>query len=72
MGKNRRSSGSWRYQVIKGYKRRAQKFREEAQTVEEKMAWLKVTKWFETILDHRQMNDDDTIVLPAVKLEADG
>jgi len=72
MGKNRRSSGSWRYQVIKGYERRAQKFREEAKTVEEKMAWLKVTSWFETILDHRQMNDDDTIVLPRVKLEADG
>ncbi len=71
MGKNRRSSGSWRYQVIKGYKRRAQKFREEAQTVEEKMAWLKVTRWFETILDHRKMNDDDTIVLPRVKLEAE-
>lgn len=69
MGRNRRSTGSWRYQIIKGYKRRAQKFQEKATTVEEKMAWLKVIKWFESILSHRELNNNDTIVLPPVKLE---
>lgn len=69
MGKNRRSTGSWRYQIIKGYKNRAKKFQDKATTVEEKLAWLKVIKWFESILDYKQMNDNDVIVLPPVKLE---
>ena len=63
MGRGSWSTGVWRYKVIKRYRRRAQKFKDEARTIEEKMAWLKVIKWFEDILDHRELNQNEAISL---------
>lgn len=64
-----RSAGSWRYRVIKRYRRRARKFRDEGKTIEEKLAWVAVIKWFESILDEKQLNEKDELVLPFEAVE---
>ena len=64
MGRGNWSPGVWRRKVIKRYKRRAMKFQEDASTVEEKMAWLKVSKWFDTILKKSRLNKNGAISLP--------
>jgi len=62
-GGSRRSASNWRYKIIKGYKRRAQKFEDEATTPEEKAVWGEVREWFESILHQRRLNENDAIVL---------
>jgi len=49
-----RSPSNWRYIIIKKYKHRAEKFYNESKTVEEKMAWSKVIKWFNDILTRKR------------------
>ena len=52
MKRNRRvtSASNWRYRVIKKYKHRAQKFRDETNLEAERNAWQKVVDWFDSIL----------------------
>lgn len=63
-----RSPNSWRYQVIKRYRRRALLFRERCKTIEEKFAWSAVIQWFDSILKNKGLNQYDVIVLPEVDL----
>ena len=55
----------WRYMVVKRYKRRASKFLVESKTPDEYVAWAKVVQWFETILEHRFLNKNGSISIPA-------
>ena len=56
-----RSNGSWRYRIIKGYRRRARKFQSESKTPEEFIAWGKVIEWLNSILEKRCLNMKDAI-----------
>ena len=66
MGK-RNSTGHWRYKVMKLYRRRAQRFRDLSLTFEEKQAWGKVIKWFDSILDYRYLNEGGAICIPEIE-----
>ena len=62
--RGRYSTGVWRRKIIKKYRRRALKFREESETLEQILAWSKVIEWFDSILKHTVMNKNDAISLP--------
>jgi hypothetical protein len=47
-----RSSRAWKYRTIKRFKQRAQKFRQNATTVDEALAWNKVVRWCKSIIEH--------------------
>ena len=64
-----RSPSSWRYQVMKHYLHRVQKFKTEATTIEEMIAWSKVESWFKTILEHKRLNWKEAIGLPELKIK---
>jgi len=64
------STGVWRRKVIKRYRRRAMKFREESKTPEEIIAWSKVIQWFDSILKNTIMNHNEAIALP-LDMESD-
>ena len=66
---SRRTVGSWRYRVMKGYLHRVQKFKREAETLAEIEAWNKVEAWFRTIIEHKHINWKDVIILPQIELE---
>lgn len=61
---SRWSTDVWRRKIIKRYKRRASKFYNEAETIEEKEAWGKVITWFNTILNKSRLNKNEAIALP--------
>ena len=61
-----RSGTSWRYQVVKRYRKRAAKFRDCSQSKQEKEAWAQVVNWFDSILNMRLVNGKGAIGLPAV------
>ena len=58
-----RASSNWRYRVMKRYKQRAEKFYQESQTVEERKAWAKIIRWFDTILLKRSLTPKGAIGL---------
>jgi len=61
---------SWRYHIIKHYRRRAQKFLDESKTVEEMKAWGEVVEWFDSILQMRYLTRRKAIcALPKLKVE---
>ena len=62
----RKSTGSWRYRVMKHYFHRAQKFKMLATSVEQKKAWAIVESWFKDVLGFKMQNDRGVIVLPEV------
>jgi hypothetical protein len=67
------SNYSWRYQVIKRYKRRATHFYDMAKTDEEKEAWLQVIKWFSSIMHEGRVSTKTGVIglaeiLPEVDL----
>ncbi len=53
-----RGPSNWRYRVIKGYKQRAEQFRDRSQTDEQRQAWSEVVSWFNSILK------DNRIITP--------
>lgn len=68
MGRGERSPDSWRYTVIKHYKHRAEKFITLSETPEEKMAWGKVVKWFDDILQKKHLSRNGDIHLSPIDL----
>ena len=70
MGRGSRSPNSWRYSVMKQYRRRTSDFMDRASTVEEKLAWMEVMKWFDSILSHKKYDSEKgTIILPQIDIE---
>lgn len=70
-GRNKRgirSASNWRYNVIKRYKKRAETFRRQSETFEEREAWKKVSSWFNDILKTRFLNSSGAIGIPQVQL----
>ena len=67
--RGRYRTDTWRRKVIKKYKRRAIKFHDESDTNEEKQAWKKVIRWFETILEKSRLNKNEAISLPFFDIE---
>jgi len=59
-----RTASSWRYNTMKKYRRRAEKFKNRATTQEEILAWDKVLHWFDCIINrNRFLNKNGSIGL---------
>jgi len=65
-----RSASNWRYRIMKKYKRRAEKFLERSESLEEKKAWLNVIKWFDAIINRKRFtNPNGAIGIPQDEIE---